>query len=73
MSLLRSLNQRSSKLIALPPVLCGRAGLAPLAGAAGYGLAAAYASRQLGGISGDSSGFALTVGELCGVAALTLL
>lgn len=59
--------------IALPPALCGRAGLAPLAGAAGYGLAAAYASRQLGGISGDGSGFALTVGELCGVAALTLL
>ena len=58
---------------ALPPVLCGWAGLAPLAGAAGYGLAAAYASRQLGGISGDSSGFALTMGELCGVAALTLL
>ena len=52
---------------------CGLPGLAPLAGAAGYGLAVLYAARQLGGISGDVSGFALTIGELCGAAVLALL
>ena len=51
----------------------GWQGIAPTAGAVGYGLAAWYASRQLGGMSGDVSGFALTLGELCGVAALALL
>lgn len=39
----------------------------------GYWLAALTAARNLGGMSGDVSGFALTVGELCGLAALTLL
>ena len=58
----------------LPPVLtAGLQSLAPVAGAVGYGLAVLYASRQLGGVSGDVSGFALTVGELCGAAALALL
>lgn len=51
----------------------GWQGVAPAAGAVGYGLAAWYASRQLGGMSGDVSGFALTFGELCGAAALALL
>ena len=51
----------------------GWQGIAPAAGAAGYGLAVWYASRQLGGMSGDVSGFALTLGELCGAAALALL
>jgi len=51
----------------------GWQGIAPAAGAVGYGLAVRYASRQLGGISGDVSGFALTLGELCGAAALALL
>ncbi len=46
---------------------------APLASAAGYGAALWYAYRQLGGMSGDVSGFALTLGELCGLAALTLV
>ena len=66
------------------PVLClllsctlaafsGWQGFAPLAGALGYGVAAWYGSRQLGGMSGDVSGFALTIGELCGAAALALL
>lgn len=45
---------------------------APLAAAAGYWLAAWYAARQLGGMSGDVSGFALTLGELCGLTILTL-
>lgn len=46
---------------------------APLASAAGYGAALWYAYRQLGGMSGDVSGFALTLGELCGLAVLTLV
>ena len=46
---------------------------APLAAAAGYWLAVWYADRQLGGMSGDVSGFALTLGELCGLAVLTLV
>ena len=46
---------------------------APLASAAGYGAALWYACRQLGGMSGDVSGFALTLGELCGLAVLTLV
>ena len=46
---------------------------APLAAAAGYGAALWYAYRQLGGMSGDVSGFALTLGELCGRAVLTLV
>ena len=46
---------------------------APLASAAGYGAALLYAYRQLGGMSGDVSGFALTLGELCGLAVLTLV
>lgn len=59
--------------VGIPLVLLGWAGAAPLAGAAGYGLAVWYGARQLGGISGDVSGFALTVGELAGAAALILL
>lgn len=51
----------------------GRQGLAPAAGACGYGLAVWYGARQLGGVSGDVSGFALTLGELCGAAVLALL
>lgn len=59
--------------IALPLVLYKWQGLAPLVGAMGYTLAVRYGARQLGGVSGDVSGFALTLGELCGIAALTLL
>ncbi len=45
---------------------------APLAAAAGYGLAVWYGFRQLDGMSGDISGFALTVGEWCGALALAM-
>ncbi len=45
---------------------------APLAAAAGYWLAAWYGFRQLDGMSGDVSGFALTVGELCGALVLAI-
>ena len=55
---------------ALPAVLAGSFG--PLAAAVGYGLAVWYGFRQLDGMSGDVSGFALTVGELWGVLALAI-
>ena len=45
---------------------------APVAAAAVYALAAWYGVKQLGGMSGDVSGFALTLAELGGAAALIL-
>ena len=57
--------------IILPLALWGS--FAPLAAAVGYWLAVWYADRQLGGMSGDVSGFALTLGELWGLAVLTLV
>lgn len=45
---------------------------APLAAAVCYWLAAWYAFRQLDGMSGDVSGFALTIAELGGAAILVL-
>ena len=57
--------------IGLPLGLAGS--FAPLAAAAGYWLAVWYADRQLGGMSGDVSGFALTLGELTGIAIWTLV
>lgn len=59
--------------IALPAVCGKRAALGPLAAALVYGLSAWHGIRQLGGISGDISGFALTLGELAGVASLVLM
>ena len=56
--------------VVLPLVLAGSFG--PLAAAVGYGLAVWYGFRQLDGMSGDVSGFALTVGELWGVLALAI-
>ena len=44
----------------------------PLAAAVGYGLAVWYGFRNLDGMSGDISGFALTIGELCGCGAAIL-
>lgn len=57
----------------LPVLFCGLPGLAPLCGCAVYWLAAWHGFRQLNGMSGDISGFALTLGELAGVAALILV
>ena len=54
----------------LPPAFCGLPGFAPLAAAAVYALALCFAFRQLDGMSGDISGFALTLGELAGLAVL---
>ena len=60
-----------SVLMTVPLAVWGS--FAPLAAAVGYGAALWYACRQLGGMSGDVSGFALTLGELCGLAVLTLV
>src|SRR5699024_3336488 len=48
--------------VGLPLLRVDGAGCAPLAAAAGYGLAVRYGFRQLQGMSGDISGFALTLG-----------
>lgn len=56
--------------VGLPLWLDGSFG--PLAAAAGYGLAVWYGFRNLDGMSGDISGFALTIGELCGCGAAIL-
>ena len=70
-STVSSLTKRVVALVTVPLAMWGS--FAPLAAAAGYGAALWYACRQLGGMSGDVSGFALTLGELCGLAVLTLV
>lgn len=59
--------------VALPLWQLGAAGCGPLAAAVVYALAAAWGYRQLDGISGDISGFALTLGELAGAAFVCLV
>ena len=56
--------------VGLPLWLDGSFG--PLAAAVGYGQAVWYGFRNLDGMSGDISGFALTLGELCGCGAAIL-
>lgn len=54
-------------------LLAGASGLvAGMAALAGYALAARHGVRSLGGMSGDISGYALTIGELCAALALAL-
>lgn len=48
-------------------------GMAPTTAAIGYWIAAGWGFRQLDGMSGDISGFALTLGELAGAAVLCLM
>jgi adenosylcobinamide-GDP ribazoletransferase len=55
---------------ALPLIFGGS--LAVLGTAAGSALAILYGSRQLGGMSGDVSGYAITIGEACGVLVMVL-
>ena len=52
--------------VALPIVFMRLSGLAPAAAAAGYWLFCLYGKKQLGGMNGDISGFALTLGEFIG-------
>ena len=57
----------------LLPVSLGFPGLSAAVTAAGSLLAIADGRWQLGGMSGDISGFGVVCGELCGIAVLTLL
>lgn len=55
-------------------IFAGLTGLAAsLSAAAGFTCAMAYAYKEFEGVSGDLTGFALTVGELCGLLALAAL
>lgn len=56
-----------------PIVWCGGAGFAPLVGVLGYTVCVRYGAKQLGGVSGDVSGFAITLGEVCGIAVLAFV
>ena len=56
--------------VVLPALFWGT--WAPMAAAAAYALAVWFGFKQLDGMSGDISGFALTLGELAGVAVMTL-
>ena len=60
-------------LVVFLPLGCGGAGFSALAAVLGYGFAALYGVRRLGGINGDISGFALSIGELAGLAVLCLV
>lgn len=51
----------------------GKYGLALVGCLGGYGLALRRAYRSLAGMNGDVAGYALTLGELCGVAVCVLL
>lgn len=57
----------------VPIFLYGLQGLAPLAACVGYWVSAWRGYAQLDGMSGDISGFALTLGELTGVCILVLV
>ena len=54
-------------------VFLGKYGFASLAVIAGYLLHLRRAFRSLNGMSGDVSGYALTFGELCGIAVFALI
>lgn len=54
-------------------LLCGRSALALVACLAGYGYGLCRGYRSLGGMNGDISGYALTIGEFCGIAVYALL
>ena len=60
-------------LVVLPVLLFGRPGLCAAAGFLGAMLTIAYNRHDLQGMSGDVSGSGITVGELCALAALSIL
>ena len=59
--------------VILPVIFNGLGGLAPAAASAAYWLFALYGKKQLGGMNGDISGFALTLGELIGIIVLVFV
>ncbi|MBQ7874532.1 MAG: adenosylcobinamide-GDP ribazoletransferase [Oscillospiraceae bacterium] len=59
--------------VALSYAICGADGLVScFSTAAGYVIFTAYAFKNLDGFSGDVTGFGHTLGELCGIIALTV-
>ena len=54
-------------------MITGRYGFAVLGCLAGYGLALRRAYKSLQGMNGDVSGYALTIGELCGLIVLAVI
>lgn len=54
-------------------LLCGKYGFALVGCLVGYGLALHRAYKSLGGMNGDISGYALTIGELCAMAVYALI
>lgn len=59
--------------IAAPIVIYGLPGLCVAAGAAGSWITIGYLVHNLKGMSGDISGAAITVGEICAIAALAFI
>ena len=53
-------------------LLCGRRGLVLIAVLGGYGFALRRGCKSLEGMNGDIAGYALTIAELCGTAALAI-
>ena len=54
-------------------LLCSKYGFALIGCLLGYGLALRRGYKSLGGMNGDISGYALTIGELCAVAVYALI
>ncbi len=54
-------------------LLCGKYGFSLVGCLTGYGFALRRAYKSLEGMNGDISGYALTIGELCAVAAYALI
>jgi len=54
-------------------MLCGVNGFAAIGVLIGYGAALCRAYRSLQGMNGDISGYALTIGELCGLIVLAVM
>ena len=63
----------AAALCILGPVLSGISGFALCFALLGYSLAAFHGFRQLDGMSGDISGYAISLGEFSGVLALCIL
>ena len=59
--------------VALGFVFLGKYGFVSMAVMAGYGLFLLRAFRSLNGMSGDVSGYAMTIAELCGIAVFALI
>ena len=59
--------------VALGFVFLGKYGFVSIAVLVGYGLCLLRAFRSLNGMSGDVSGYAMTVAELCGIAVFALI